>query len=89
MAVLSAILDGPSWGVTDEELAERLSRSGHSASGVRTRRKELERDGIIVAAGVERLRSGRMGRRWTVKPTTILGQFDATYRKIGAVPAKE
>ena len=56
---------------TDEVLVIRYFQHAHdgdvspqSASGIRTRRKELERLGLVRAVGKATLKSGRQAIRW-------------------------
>lgn len=58
--------------LTDEELVEQygeISPVPQSPSGIRTRRAELVRKGLVRYAGYKRvLRSGRLGRVWEAAP---------------------
>jgi len=58
------------WGACDDtELVARIGRSGsvYSPSGIRTRRRELTDDGLIVDTGMRvKLASGRMAIVWDV-----------------------
>lgn len=70
-AVLAALTAWP--GITDTELVERYRQAWRvvgwprqSDSGIRTRRQELHRGGLLRVCGEVRLPSGRMARRWEV-----------------------
>jgi hypothetical protein len=74
-AVLNVMRKRPAYGYTDEELvaeynklqARSLRYPFQSESGIRTRRKELERMGFVEYSGDKRvLTSGRLARVWVV-----------------------
>ena len=70
-AVYWALREWP--GLTDAALVDRYHRARkaygwpqQTDSGIRTRRQELHRGGLLRVCGEVRLPSGRMARRWEV-----------------------
>ena len=49
-------------GITDEDIASSL---GMNPSSARTRRCELERDGLILPVGISQTKAGRRTFLWT------------------------
>ena len=50
------------FGITDEEIANKLAMSPSSA---RTRRCELEREGLVLPVGITQTKTGRRTFLWT------------------------
>lgn len=59
--ILLLLANGSRLGLTDEEIADTLAMNPSSA---RTRRSELEREGLIIPIGFSKTKSGRRTYLW-------------------------
>ncbi len=59
--ILLLLINGSRLGLTDEEIADTLSMNPSSA---RTRRSELEREGLVIPIGFSKTKSGRQTYLW-------------------------
>jgi predicted ArsR family transcriptional regulator len=60
--ILLLLANGLSSGLTDEEIASALDMNPSSA---RTRRCELEQEGLVIPVGLSTTKSGRRTYLWT------------------------
>lgn len=74
-AILHVLEQGP---MTDEQIAEAVGPAYTSPSGLRTRRKELVKAGLVCDSGKRvRMDSGRWAILWARQPRETLWDFDA------------